>query len=473
MMPERSLSRREFLHTASAGVSFVHLPALGRVRAKPFAETDDYSGRLCYNENPLGPSPQALTAMQSESSMAHRYPDWYSSSLENNIAAWHGLPPSTICVGAGATEILRLTADAFLSPGDELITATPTYFQMAYEATANGATVVHVPVDENYVIPLDAIAEAMGPNTKLISLVNPNNPLGTVVHKSEMEVFLRSLPSGVVVVVDEAYHHYVHSTDYESCIRFVREGLSVIVVRTFSKAHGLAGARIGYAVGPSSLTAEISSSQLFATVSSLGQAAATAALTDIEHVADTVAVNDEAAAFLQNELTRLGLDYIPSETNFLMFDTGRNASSVAAQLAVRGYQVRTGWGMPQYIRVSTGAMAEMQGFIEALEAILGEASTGGIQTPTLLGLGSVRPNPFSSRCSVRVCTVGAERVALTVHDVLGRKVRSLVARPLPTGTHDIPWDGTDVGGRRVPPGVYVLNLIQGEFAASTRVTLTR
>jgi histidinol-phosphate aminotransferase len=466
-------TRREFICSAVVGTSIVYLPGIGRVRARPFAETDDHSGRLCYNENPLGPSPKALVAMQGASAMAHRYPDWYSSTLEGGIATHHGLQQGNVCAGTGATAVIRLIADAFLSAGDEMITATPTYFQMASEAAANGATVVHVPVDEDYVIDLEAISQAIGPSTKLISLVNPNNPLGTVINKTDMESFVTSLPSGIIVVVDEAYHHYVDSPDYESCIRFVQEGCAVIVVRTFSKAYGLAGARIGYSVAPSNYTAEISSSQMFGMVSNLSQAAATAALTDAQHVANTVALNDEAKGYLEDRLTDLGLDYIPSETNFMIFDTGTDASRVAMQLAESGYQVRTGWGMPQHIRVSTGLIPEMQGFIEALEDILGQAGAGGHETPTVFGLGSVRPNPFSSQCCIGIRTAGGERVALTVHDVLGRKVRSLVARPLPTGAHDIPWDGTDVEGRRVPPGVYVLNLIQGEFAASTRITLTR
>ncbi|UCE08336.1 MAG: aminotransferase class I/II-fold pyridoxal phosphate-dependent enzyme, partial [bacterium] len=250
MKSNSAISRRNFIKTSAAALSFVYLPGIGRVQAQPYAEaiSGDYQGRLCYNENPLGPSPKALAAIQDTASLSHRYPDWYSGSLETRIAQYHGVNSNQVCAGAGATEVLRLIADAFLAPGDEMITATPTYFQMASETTANGATVVHVPVDENYVIDLRSILRATSPKTKLISLVNPNNPLGTVVNKANMETFIRSVPKGIVVVVDEAYHDYVHSTDYESCIRFMKEGLPVIVVRTFSKAYGLAGTRIGYSL---------------------------------------------------------------------------------------------------------------------------------------------------------------------------------------------------------------------------------
>ncbi|UCF64513.1 MAG: aminotransferase class I/II-fold pyridoxal phosphate-dependent enzyme, partial [bacterium] len=245
MNSHQAVTRRKFLQTSTAAVSIMFLPGVGRVKAKPYSIENpaDYYGRLCYNENPLGPSPAAENAMQLSVGMAHRYPDWFSSALEMDIASHHGLSPDKICAGTGATEIIRLIADAFLSVGDELITATPTYEQMASEAVTNGASVVYVPLDANYVIDLQSILQAVTPNTKLISLVNPNNPVATIIHKTDMESFLNALPAGIVVVVDEAYHHYVQSPNYESCIRFVSEGFPVIVVRTFSKVFGLAGAR--------------------------------------------------------------------------------------------------------------------------------------------------------------------------------------------------------------------------------------
>jgi histidinol-phosphate aminotransferase len=354
-----------------------------------------------------------------------------------------------------------------------MVTATPTYSQMASEAITNGATVVYVPVDENYVIDLAGVSHAIGPATRLVSLVNPNNPLGTIIHRSEMEAFLTSLPPGIVTVVDEAYHYYVQSPDYESCVRFVAEGLPVVVVRTFSKAHGLAGARIGYSVAPSYLTGEIGSSQLFGAVSRLGQAGAEAALGDTDHIANTVALNDNAKALLETGFDRLGLEFIRSETNFMMFDTGTNAAWVASALAIRGYQVRTGWGMPQHIRVSTGLMEEMRGFIHALAEILGQSKEAYGTAPATFALHSVHPNPVRSGCEIKISTAGNERVKLTVHDVLGRNVRTLLNHPMPPGIHRIRWDAADMRGTPVGPGSYIINLIQGEFAASARVTLAR
>ncbi len=473
MDTNHSITRRQFLQASAAGLSLMYLPGVGRVKARPFALMnfgDDY-GRLCYNENPLGPSPLALDAMKQAAPRAHRYPDWYSSDLESQIATHHGLQPNNICAGTGATEIIRLIADAFLSAGDEMITATPTYFQMAYEATANGATVVYVPVDQNYVINLDGISQAVSPSTKIISLLNPNNPLATCIPKAEMESFINSLPGGIVVVVDEAYHHYVHASHYESCIRFVTQGLPVIVVRTFSKAYGLAGARIGYSVASSQYTSQIASSQNFGMVSRMAQAAAQAALDDTQHVTKTVTLNDQAKEILQTGFTNLGLDYIPSETNFMMFDTGTNASWVASELAARGYQVRTGWGMPQHIRVSTGVLKEMHGFISALGDILSQGVMTGTQP--VFGLNRIYPNPFRSHCTIKVTILGNEKVFMVIYDSSGRKVKTLVNEKLTQGVHHIAWDGRDVHGRRVAAGVYVVNLLQGEFAASAKVTLVR
>ena len=472
MATDRNFTRRQFLKASAAGLSFMYLPGMGRVNAAPFAllNPGGHYGRLCYNENPLGPSPWALDAMQQAAPEANRYPDWYSSALESQIANHHGLSSNTVCAGTGATEVLRLIADAFLAAGDEMVTATPTYFQMTYEATANGASVVHVPVDENYVIDLNAITQAITPKTKLISLVNPNNPLGTCFGKAKMQRFVNSLPNGIVIVVDEAYHHYIHTSDYESCIRFVSEGKPMIVVRTFSKAYGLAGARIGYSVAPSQYTSQIASSQNFGMVSNISQAAAQAALTDHRHVNRTVRLNDQAKQILETGCDELSLEYIPSETNFMMIKVG-NAASVVTQLASRGYQVRTGWGMPEYIRVSTGTIEEMHGFIDALKDIVNAGiKTGG---PPTFGLNAIYPNPFRSHCTVTITTFGSEKVFLAIYDASGRKVNTLVNKTLVPGTHDFIWDGRDVHGSKVAAGVYIMNLLQAEFAESRKITLVR
>jgi len=473
----KGISRRGFLGTsaAAAALSFVHLSGVGRVRAQPYhmALTDDYMGRLCYNENPLGPSPEALIAMQEACPLAHRYPDWYSSGLESRIAAHHGLSSANVCAGAGATEVIRLIADALLGPGDEVVTATPTYTQMGNEAVANGASVVHVPLDENYVIDLDAILAAVGPSTTMVSLVNPNNPLATIIDKTELESFAETLPDDVVVIVDEAYHDYVHSPDYESCIRYFQEGKPFIVVRTMSKAYGLAGSRIGYALGAPQYISQIGSSQLFGTISRPSQAAAQAALDDSAHVTNTISLNDQAKTMLADGFTTLGLDFIPSHTNFMMFDTGGNAAGIASDLSALGYQVRTGWGMPQHIRVSTGLLSEVQGFLDALASLLVSGVSDDPSLPRSLAVNATYPNPFNATCKIKLSIPLAEPVSLTIYDLAGRKIRALETGRLEPGVHQVTWDGRDYAGRNVASGTYVLNLIQGEFAASRRVSFVK
>jgi histidinol-phosphate aminotransferase len=409
--------------------------------------------------------------MQDAATLGHRYPDWYNSGLESLIAAHHGVLSTMVCAGAGATELIHLIAAAFLGPGDEVITAYPSYSQIENEALARGAAVVQVPLDENYVLDLDAMAAAVGPATRMIYLVNPNNPVATIVDKSAMESFVESLPDDVLLVVDEAYHDYVHASAYESCLRHIDEGRPVIVVRTFSKAYGLAGVRVGYAVAAPDHIDLIGAQQPFAMITRPSQAAASAALTDAVHVAATVSLNDQAKALLESSFGDMGLDCIASETNFMMFDTGTDAISVKNQLSALGYQVRTGWGMPQHIRVSTGTLEETAGFLAALESILA-VGVAGDPAPTFALLAS-HPNPFNGRCAIRIDVPSSEPLRLVLYDAQGRRVRALASGSLAPGRHEFEWDGRDHAGRRVASGTYVVSLVQGEFATSRKITLAK
>ncbi len=469
------LTRRGFLAAAGAGaLSFVQLPGMGRVQARPFipmSRAEDYEGRLCYNENPLGPSPAALAAMQDACTLGHRYPDWYSSSLENQIGALLGVSSSRVCAGAGATELIHLIASAFLGAGDEVVTSYPSYGQIENEALARGASVVQVPLDANHGIDLNAVAAAVGPATRMVYLVNPNNPIATIVDRTEMEAFVGGLPGDVILVVDEAYHDYVHSPDYESSLRYVDEGRPVIVVRTLSKAYGLAGVRVGYAVASAEHTGALAAWQPFGMISRPSQAAGEAALGDSQHVVDTVALNDQAMAQLEAGFSGMGLGWIPSEANFVMVDVGTDANAVKSQLGALGYQVRSGWGMPQHLRVSTGTLAETSGFLAALESILavGVSEPG----PPAFALLGGHPNPFNGHCTIRVSVPDREPARLTVYDTAGRQVRTLVNGGLEPGHHDFDWDGRDHTGRAAASGVYVLSFQQGEFATSGKVTLVK
>ena len=245
----------------------------------------------------------------------------------------------------------------------------------------------------------------------------------------------------------------------------------MVVIRTFSKVYGLAGARIGYSVASSGYTSMIASSQNIAMVSRLAQAAAIAAIDDVQHVNNTVTLNDQAKQILIDGFNMLSCDYIPSETNFMMFDTGMNAGSVASMLASHGFQVRVGWGMPQHIRVSTGTIDEMNQFIIALSQSLRQGTKDG--GPPTFGLNDVYPNPFSANCNIKISTFTKEKVMLSIYDVAGRKVNTLVNGILDPGVHNIQWDGRDFLGRRAASGTYIILVQQGEFAATGRISLVR
>ncbi len=470
-----TFTRRGFLGAAgAAAMGLVFLPGIGRVHARPYehaGRADDYDGRLCYNENPLGPSPLALAAHQDAATLGHRYPDWYSSSLESAIAAHQGLSSSQICAGVGATELIHLIAQGFLGPGDEVITAYPSYGQIESEALALGASYVQVPLKSDHTVDLVEISGAIGPNTRMIYLVNPNNPTGTIVDKLEMQGFVESLPDDIILVVDEAYHDYVESSDYESCIRYVEEGHDVVVVRTFSKAYGMAGMRVGYAVASSDKIGLIGSSQPFGMVTRPAQAAAIAALGDPSHLASTVALNNLTRTQLLDGAANMGLGTIGAHTNFIMIDVGTDASAVRSELLTYGYQVRSGWGMPNHLRVSTGTEAEIAGFLIALEEIL---AVGVGETPSpSFAMMAAYPNPFNGRCAIPISVHEGEPVRLLIYDLKGRRVKSLVNGPLDAGRHEINWDGTDHRGKLAASGTYFVNLLQGEFATSQKVMLIK
>ncbi len=260
--------------------------------------------------------------------------------------------------------------DTFLAKGDEMVTATPTYRQMAHDAQRIGANVVFVPLDKKHRIDLDNILKATSARTKLTSLVNPNNPVGTIVEKKKMDSFLKAVPRKAVVVVDEAYHDYVTNPDYESCVKYVLKGYPIIVIRTFSKVFGLAGARIGYSLATADLARRLASNHLFLSVGRPSLTAAAASLNDTDHIRKTVRLNIQAKRYLENQCKEMKLPYIKSATNFMMVYTRGNAIRITGDLSHRGFRVRSGWNMSRFLRISTGSMEEMKELSAALKEVI-------------------------------------------------------------------------------------------------------
>lgn len=461
--------------TGAAAIALINLDRRAIAGSSPQNELiTDYVGRLCYNENPLGPSRRAVKAIRRNASKAHRYPEWYAESLRAELASRYRLSSDKITCGAGATEMLRLCAMGFSQPDGNVVVPYPSYGQFPADAELFGSNVRYVDLDYSHSVDLKGLMDNVDSNTTAVCITNPNNPTATAVDPSKLRYFIDNLPSQVVTIIDEAYHEFISSwiepsvtETYPSAIKLVRSGKNVVVVRTFSKAYGLAGARIGYAVGPISAISSMRSYQLYAAISRPSLEAARASLDDDKHIKSTVDLADEAKAYCFDQFGQMGLEYIPSVTNFFMVDVGRDADPVRSQLAQRGIYVRTGWGMPDHLRVSTGTMEEMIDFIDALaeilEGILDPGKTDETsEIPTMVELYQAYPNPFNSSAKIRIFLPAADHARLEIFDIRGRAVKVLTSRVLGAGEHSFVWNGTNQTGRSVSSGSYFYRLTSGD-----------
>ncbi len=473
-MENPGISRRGFIGTITGAAA---LSVLGLER-RALADhghggemVTDYVGRLCYNENPLGPSPAGLEAMIAEAQLAHRYPDWFAESLVSQIADHYDVSTSNVICGVGATEILRFCAMAFSEPGKNVVVPTPSYGQFEADAARFGASVRYVNL-HNHTVDLAEMMERVDSNTTAVCITNPNNPTGTVVAHGDLIDFITLLPDHVAMIIDEAYLEYIG--DYPSAINYVRQGYNVVVVKTFSKVCGLAGARIGFAVGLSSLIGEMNAFRMFAMISRPSLEAAKAAIYDYQHISDTVALANETKAYCFSEFDRMELEYIPSAASFFMVDVGTNADWVRSALASRGILVRTGWGMGNHLRVSTGRMEEMVDFIGALDEILTPLRAGEKPPlPNTTELFQAYPNPFNSSTQIRIYIPGISSTKLEIFDIQGRLVNTLIDRILTPGEYSLRWNGVNSSGNSVASGSYFYRLISGDDVITKRVILLK
>ncbi len=346
------------------------------IPGKPVEEVQREMGltdiiKMASNENPLGSSPLAEAAVRESLGMLHVYPDANCYYLRQKMAAKLGLDGKSIIIGNGSDEILRLIAETFIHPGDEVIFAHPTFIEYEFTAQVMGATCVEVPL-KNHRHDLPAMLDAVNERTRIIYICNPNNPTGTIVTRNEMSLFLDSLPDKVFVVMDEAYGEYNESADYPNSLEYLQDGRNIIILRTFSKIYGLAALRVGYAITDPELAGLIERVREPFNVNLLAQNAAAAALDDLQHVADSRANNNAGKAYLCRELGEMGLKWVPSEANFLLVDTGRNCRLVFESLLKLGIIVRSGdaYGYPTHIRVTVGLPEHNERFIRALKSVL-------------------------------------------------------------------------------------------------------
>ena len=331
--------------------------------------------KLASNENPLGPSPIALEAIQRMLPELHRYPDADTSKLCRAIAYEKGLSFDQIVVSNGGDELIKLVSEAYLETGDEVIVPWPSFSEYEFGAHLMGAEIIKVPLTVDYHYDLEAIIKAISPRTKLIYLCSPNNPTGTYMTRQELRLLLESLPKRILVMFDGAYSQYATASDYSDGIEFIKEGYSLIVLQTFSKIYGLAGIRVGFGLGSSEIISHILKVKEPFNVNALAQAAALAALTDKMHIETSKTINHNGLLQMYLHLNELGLSYIPSMSNFLLIKLGTNAKYTYEVLMSRGVIVRYGgsWNLPDHIRVSVGTQEENAIFIDQLRTILQES----------------------------------------------------------------------------------------------------
>lgn len=345
---------------------------------KPIEELERELGlsdivKLASNENPLGPSPRALNAIKATLSELARYPDGNGFNLKHALAEKFNVENSQITLGNGSNEILELLARAFLTPKHEVIFSQHAFAVYPIVTQAVGATAVVIPA-RDYGHDLDAMLAAVTDKTRLIFIANPNNPTGTLLAAGELRKFISALPSHVLCVLDEAYYEFVDPQLRADSIAWLSDYPNLIVTRTFSKAYGLAGLRVGYSFSSPVVADMLNRVRQPFNNNMLALAAAEAALSDREHLQRTIEVNNQGMQQLIGGFRGLGLDWIPSAGNFVSVDVKRPGEPVYQALLQKGVIVRpvANYEMPEHLRISIGTESENQRFIDALREVLAD-----------------------------------------------------------------------------------------------------
>jgi histidinol-phosphate aminotransferase len=327
--------------------------------------------KLASNENPLGIGPRTRAAIEAALPEIARYPDGNGFELKQALSGRYGVDMSGIVLGNGSNDVLELVALAFLGPGRAAVMSQHAFAVYPLATQARGARSIVVPA-KNYGHDLDTMARAIDDETYVAWIANPNNPTGTLARPDELEAFLRKVPERVLVVVDEAYNEYIKPDLRADTVKWLKRHPNLVVVRTFSKAYGLAGLRVGYGFAHPSLADVMNRVRQPFNVNSLALAAAAAALDDMEFVARSYALNLQGMAQLEEGARRLGLRFIPSFGNFLTLQVGK-APEIYKRLLRRSVIVRPvggGYGLPEHLRVTIGTQAENEKFLGALAASL-------------------------------------------------------------------------------------------------------
>ncbi|SFA46230.1 histidinol-phosphate aminotransferase [Parageobacillus thermantarcticus] len=329
--------------------------------------------KLASNENPYGCSPAAKEAIMKQLDRLAIYPDGYARLLREKVAAHLGVKETQLIFGNGSDEVVQIICRAFLSPNTNTVMAAPTFPQYRHNAVIEGAEVREIPlVDGRH--DLEAMLNAIDEQTRVVWICNPNNPTGTYVNERELTSFLERVPRHVLVVLDEAYYEYATADDYPQTVPLLRQYENLMILRTFSKAYGLAALRVGYGIASETIVRDIEPAREPFNTSSIAQAAAVAALDDQAFIRDCVEKNKQGLQTFYRFCEENGLRYYPSQTNFVLIDFGIEGNEVFQYLLERGIIVRSGnaLGFPTAVRITVGTREQNERVIAALTQMLKE-----------------------------------------------------------------------------------------------------
>lgn len=327
--------------------------------------------KMASNENPLGPSKKAVKAMMKAIASVNRYPDGNCYYLKQTLSRDLNVSACNLIMGNGSNEIIELALRTFVNPGEEVIMSEPSFLIFNIACKVSGGVPVVIPL-KDFKADLNGIKKAISGKTKLVFIDNPNNPTGRSVGEAEVEKFLEDIPDNIIVVFDEAYNEFVEREDFPDTIRYIGRK-NIIILRTFSKAHGLSGLRIGYGIAEKEIIDFMERVRQPFNVNSIAQVAAIASLGDKDHIDNSKLTVSEGKRFLYSQFDAMKLAYVKSDTNFILVNVRRSGREVFEKMLKKGVIVRDmdAYKLNDYIRVTIGTMPENQRFIKALKEALG------------------------------------------------------------------------------------------------------